>query len=384
MTRLRDVVAVRGGGTPRRSNPEFYGGSIPWVTPKDMKQAIVHDSSVRLTQAGVDSSPAKLITPGSVLVVVRSGVLKHTLPVALTTAPVTLNQDMKALTPSAEVDPAFLARLIKSLQPRVLTWVRATTADNFPIENLLDLDVEIPPLDEQRRIAAILDQVDALRAKRRQALAHLDDLTQSIFLSMFEGDDLPRMSAGELMPAMRNGLSPATAGQCSATVLTLSAVTRGRFDPRAVKPGMFASAPPDDKRVSGLDFLMCRGNGNQALVGVGTFSREDRPDLVFPDTVIAGRIDPSLVSMDFLEVAWRQKSTRNQIEALARTTNGTYKVNQQSLATVAIPVPPLTNQQEFAARAAGIHQQRGNMESELAKLDDLFASLQNQALRGEA
>ncbi|WP_090967499.1 restriction endonuclease subunit S [Nocardioides exalbidus] len=145
MTKLRDVVAVRGGGTPRRSTAEFYGGSIPWVTPKDMKRAIVSDSSVRLTQAGVDNSPAKLIASGSVLVVVRSGVLKHTLPVALTTAPVTVNQDMKALTPSAEVHPAFLARLVKSLQPRVLTWVRATTADNFPIESLLELDVEIPP-----------------------------------------------------------------------------------------------------------------------------------------------------------------------------------------------------------------------------------------------
>ena len=296
-----------------------------------------------------------------------------------------VNQHIFRVVPNeAKVTSDYLRHMLTGALVDMERHLHGATMKHVNRGEFLATQIPLPPLDEQRRIAAILDQADALRAKRRQTLAHLDVLTQSIFRNMFEGDDLPRMSAGELMPAMRNGLSPATAGRCSATVLTLSAVTRGRFDPRAVKPGMFASVPPDDKRVSGLDFLMCRGNGNQALVGVGTFSREDRPDLVFPDTVIAGRIDASLVSMDFLEVAWRQKRTRSQIEALARTTNGTYKVNQQSLATVTIPVPPLTRQQEFAARTVRIQRQRGLMESEFHQLNDLFASLQHRAFRREA
>src|SRR5690606_5158191 len=66
-----------------------------------------------------------------------------------------------------------------------LQWVRATTADNFPVDKLKHLEIPLPPLPEQRRIAQILDKADALRAKRRAALGRLDTLTRSTFLDMF-------------------------------------------------------------------------------------------------------------------------------------------------------------------------------------------------------
>jgi type I restriction enzyme S subunit len=169
-----------------------------------MKRWIIGGSEITLTREGVESSPAKIVPPGSVLLVVRSGVLKHTLPVALTTTPVTRNQDMKALIPSSAVDGGYLARLVKARQAEVLGWVRATTADNFPIEKLLDLQIDLPRVDEQRRIAAILDQADALRAKRRQALAHLDAFTHSIFHQMFSRDT-PRARLGDLARTSSGG-----------------------------------------------------------------------------------------------------------------------------------------------------------------------------------
>lgn len=380
---LRDLVDVAGGGTPRKSVTGYYGGGIPWVTPKDMKRPLIGTSEVTLTDDGVRDSPAKLVPEGSVLVVVRSGVLKHTLPVALTTRPVTINQDMKALTPRGDLDPSYLARMLKALQPTVLSWVRATTADNFPIGTLLDFEFDLPPLPEQRRIAAILDHAHALRDKRRQVLVHLSSLTQSTFTEMFSAGDFDSMTAGVLMPKMRNGVSPATDGTCDAKVLTLSSVTRGLFDPSAVKPGVFAIEPPAEKRITDRDFLMCRGNGNKALVGVGTYSRENRPDLVFPDTVIAGTVDTKLVTMPFLEAAWKRFDVRAQIEAVARTTNGTYKVNQQTLSKVLVPVPPLDLQKAFAAKVTYVTQQHAAVQRASAVDDELFASLQSRAFRGE-
>ena len=175
---LGDVVSVLGGGTPRKSEASYYGGGIPWVTPKDMKRFEIRESQVTLSEAGVANSPAKRVPVGSTLVVVRSGVLKHTLPVAITDSEVTLNQDMKALVPKAGVDSRFLARFLKAMEPTVLGWVRATTADNVPISKVLELPLRLPPEGEQRRIAAILDHADAARAKRRQDLAHLDALPQ--------------------------------------------------------------------------------------------------------------------------------------------------------------------------------------------------------------
>lgn len=248
---------------------------------------------------------------------------------------------------------------------------------------LKEIEFPLPPVTEQRRIAAILDHADTLRAKRRQVLAHLDALTRSIFNEMFPSGHFTAMPAGTLMPEMRNGLSPASGGSYSAKVLTLSAVTQGAFDPSAVKAGAFAFEPPAEKRISERDFLMCRGNGNKSLVGVGTYSRENRPDLVFPDTVIAGAVDTSLVTLPFLEAAWKHRDVRAQVEAVARTTNGTYKVNQGTLSGVLVPVPPLDEQETFGARIEHVNRQRASALAATSACDELFASLQARAFSGE-
>lgn len=250
-------------------------------------------------------------------------------------------------------------------------------------QHVKSISVSLPPIDEQRRIAAILDHAETLRTKRRQVLAHLDSLTQAIFEQMFKAGAERLVSASEVMPTMRNGVSPATAGQVNATVLTLSAITRGGFDPTAAKVRRFAAEPGSDKRVTAQDFLMCRGNGNKALVGVGVHSPVDRPDLVFPDTVIAGRVDQAMIAMSYLEAAWKQRDVRQQIEAIARTTNGTFKVNQQTLGGVELKLPAMKRQFEFAEKTGCVRAQRAKTASALDDLESLFASLQSRAFSGQ-
>lgn len=151
------------------------------------------------------------------------------------------------------------------------------------------------------------------------------------------------------MTNMRNGVSPSKKGLHAEKVLTLSAVTQGAFDPESWKNGIFDECPPADKRIHTSEFYMCRGNGNKTLVGTAVFSLEDRDDLVFPDTVIAAHIDSSIVLLPYLFVAWKMPSVRKQIEENARTTNGTYKINQTILANIELIVPPLEKQNEFVA-----------------------------------
>jgi type I restriction enzyme S subunit len=266
----------------------------------------------------------------------------------------------KVLRPTAAVDPAYFAHFFQTPRYRreVASLAEGANINNLKNEHLNDLAMPLPSMEEQRRIAAILDHADDLQAKRRVSLDHLDDLAQSIFLGMFPTHAFPSASAGELMPDMRNGSSPVTAGEYPAAVLTLSAVTRGAFDPTAVKDGLFAIDPPPEKRVSASDFLICRGNGNPALVGAGVFSEVNRPELVFPDTVIAGKVDNSKVTLPVLDAAWKQPEVRRQIRSVARTTNGTYKVNQQTLSSVTISLPPLRLQREFDARIHRVKAQR--------------------------
>ena len=247
----------------------------------------------------------------------------------------------------------------------------------------------LPPLAEQKRIAGILDAADALRAKRREALAQLDTLFQSTFLDMF-GDPVTNpmgweeITLGELaQDSFRNGLSPSTKGAVDGEVLTLSAITRGRFDFAAKKRAHFDKQPSPSQRLSTNTFLICRGNGNRRLVGTGAYPDRSSNRVCFPDTMIGVAISPSVLTAAYLQNVWRTRRVRRQIERGARTTNGTHKVNQRLLSSIVFPVPPADLQLRFAAIVKSVEQQKADQRAHLAELDTLFASLQSRAFRGD-
>ena len=92
---------IYGGGTPSKSHPEYYeDGDIPWVSSKDMKTDVLTDSQIKINQLGVDNSTAHMVPINSVIMVIRSGILKHTLPVAINAVPITVNQDLKVFIPN--------------------------------------------------------------------------------------------------------------------------------------------------------------------------------------------------------------------------------------------------------------------------------------------
>src|SRR5262245_60364129 len=93
-TTLGALGTWTGGGTPSKANPAFWtDGTVPWVSPKDMKVAIIGETEDRITEAAVEGSSTKYVPERSVLMVMRSGILKHSFPVAVTDRTVTLNQD---------------------------------------------------------------------------------------------------------------------------------------------------------------------------------------------------------------------------------------------------------------------------------------------------
>ncbi|MBW4642998.1 MAG: restriction endonuclease subunit S [Goleter apudmare HA4340-LM2] len=188
----------------------------------------------------------------------------------------------------------------------------------------------LPPLEEQHRIAGILDRAQYLISKRREAIAQLDTLTQAFFFEMF-GDPVtnpkgwPSIYFKDLLSMpLRNGVSLSNTGKVTSKVLTLSAITGNAFDETAWKTSTFQSVPPITQRVDQSDFLVCRGNGNIQLVGKGYFPTQQMPEVTFPDTMIAARISPELIERQFLQHIWNSSAVRRQLETLARTTNGTF------------------------------------------------------------
>lgn len=183
---LGQVGEWRGGGTPSKSKPEFWKGSIPWVSPKDMKVLRVSDAEDHISSAAVEYSAVRMIPAGSLLMVVRGMILARAFPVALTTAEVTINQDMKALMPFAPETGEFLLLTLRALEPEILAAVQRSTHGTCKLETdvLHGLAVPIPPLAEQRRIVARVDQlmgrVDELEAQLASSKTTAEDLMEAV------------------------------------------------------------------------------------------------------------------------------------------------------------------------------------------------------------
>jgi type I restriction enzyme S subunit len=121
--KLGHSVEISGGLTPDRANLSFWDGKIPWVSPKDMKVPVIRDSIDHVTEAAIAETSLKIVEPPAVLFVVRGMILLHTVPVALTAAPVTVNQDMKALHPITGLIPEYLAHLLRATNAPLLALV---------------------------------------------------------------------------------------------------------------------------------------------------------------------------------------------------------------------------------------------------------------------
>jgi type I restriction enzyme S subunit len=184
---------IVGGGTPPKAREEFWNGSVPWVSPKDMKRDRIRETEDYISEEAVSQSSTKFVAPGSVLVVVRSGILERTFPVALNEVRVTMNQDMKALTPRDTLAPEYLAYLLKGTETFILAQCTkiAATVGSIETNDFLNMRIPVPPLDEQRRIIAHVrqanQQIDAAIERAEREIALIEEYRRALIVETVTG-----------------------------------------------------------------------------------------------------------------------------------------------------------------------------------------------------
>ena len=189
--RIEDLcLEIIGGGTPSMKHPEYYGGSIPFIKSGDVKSQVVTNGNLSITKEGLKRSSAKLAPMHSILVVTRSGILKHTLPIAIAGCSVAINQDLKALVLNESVIPEYIQWSLLVSKQLILSKVRATTADNIETSLLKNFMVPVPPLQLQHEFADFAAQVDKLKFETQQSIEKLQTLYDSLAQEYFapEGD----------------------------------------------------------------------------------------------------------------------------------------------------------------------------------------------------
>ena len=357
MVRLRDLGRWTGGGTPSKSHSAYWVDiGIPWVSPKDMKRALIEDAEDHISESALAHSSTNLVPEGSILVVTRSGILSHTLPVAKVLRAVAINQDLKALIPRDNVDSDYILYILKSNQDTILNECgkAGTTVANLDTDRLLNFRVPLPPFTEQRQLAAKLDSLFKRSRSAREELARIPQLVErlnkaalqsafsgrltnddsSTWASMTLGDLIVGIDAGKNVRCEERPPKPSERG-----IVKVSSVTWGSFDSVAAKT-------PDKKVVLDRrtlirpgDFLLSRANTQQlvgACVIVGTLRDTN---LYLSDKVLRVRFNQPVDAwvLNYL----RSPSGRAQIENLSTGNQLSMRnISQAAIRAIRLPVPP--------------------------------------------
>jgi type I restriction enzyme S subunit len=299
---------------------------------------------------------------------------------------------------SERLDRRYLYRWFSS--PRVQRTVRSFSRQTTNIANLnlsrcLELELPLPSLEEQERIVGLLDEADGLRDKRKQVTASLNELKQALFVDIFgspveQSTKWDSATLGVLASEFRYGTSRKS-GNEGYPALRIPNVVGGSLDIANLKLVPATPAELARLRLKHGDLLFVRSNGNPDYVGRCAVFSEDlvsssgyAPDsFIYASYLIRARLFLDKVDPTYAREFLLGPAGRRSLRSSCKTSAGQYNINIEGLSGIAIPMPPLALQQEFARRVASISDLRERSTQQTSELDRLFSTLQQRAFDGE-
>ena len=186
--KLRDCVQIVGGGTPSRSSSQYFTGAIPWATSKDVKRFYLADAEEHITEQAVEESATNIVPAGTVLMVVKSKILAHSLPLAITQRPFCFGQDLKGLVPNAGISPEFIAAGLQIQEGHVLNRARGVNTEGLTIESIQGLLLPQASEDQMAALSARVKLAWEFSSERDESAPLFGELDAAISAYAFTGD----------------------------------------------------------------------------------------------------------------------------------------------------------------------------------------------------
>ncbi len=396
---LEALGTIVEGGTPSKSKPEYWNGTIPWVSPKDMKSLEIADTQDHVSELGIERSATKLLLPGTVLIVFRSGIFAHTLPVAFASRPLTVNQDLKAIIPHKRFDPKYIVYALNARAQSILSRCvkKGATVHSLDGSHFWSEHVPLPfPGDTSRsfniqrrlvaRIETLLAEVNEARtlatAIRRDTDRIMEAITEEILgrLGMAQFDSL--------IASYRNGIyKPEHYYGRGYPSVRMFNIKDGRV---GLENAPLLDVTPEELEIYGLvagDILVNRVNSRE-LVGKTGLVPPDIGFCTFESKNIRVRVNRKLAEPAFIVAALNSSAVKRQILQKQKPAIGQATVNQDDLNALQIPfVADLGTQRQIATHLDSIRAKVADMrrlqahDAEL--LDQLKQSILEHAFRGE-
>ena len=385
LVKLDDLCEINIGRTPSRNVRDNWGVGEPWLSIADMNQGRnIYRTKEQITAIGIRDANMRLVPKGTVLLSFKLSIGK----VSIAQVPLYTNEAIAAL-PIKQPEYLSTEYLYWCLRGIDLTLGQDRAAMGLTLNKakLQQIQIPLPPMHVQRRIAAILDQADALRAKRLEALAHLDGLTQSIFIEMF-GDpssNPQQWSFVTLNDLVRKDdtinygvVQPGDDVDEGIPLVRVGDVVEGNFDSKFLKKiDPSVEAAYKRSRLKGDEILVtCVGSIGVVAIAEPSMKGFNIARAVARVPVSDGTDRTFLAS--YLQTDFVQRYFTSELRTVSQPT-----LNIKQICETKVIQPPLKAQKSFATRIQSVEALKATHRATLHELDSLFASLQHRAFAGE-
>ncbi len=386
---------MQSGGTPSRGKSEYYKGTIPWSKISDLEKSndgYIYKTEEHISTEGLKSINNRFFKKGTLLLAMYGSVGKT----AIAKIDLSTNQAILGINIQDEtkLDIRYLRFWFTTIKEQLLNRAVGAALANISLGIVKDLEIPLPPLPTQQKIATILDKADELRQYNKKLIEKYDALTQSLFLEMF-GDPVKNEKGWEIttfskiLSKIESGWSPVCENKPRNNnnewaVLKLGSVSYGTYNSKENKKYEFeVPIAKLDCEVKKGDLLFTRKN-TYHMVGTTVFVYDTEPRLLLPDTVFRLIYLKEKANPLFLYYLLNHNKFSAEIQSLASGTSGSMpnisKAKLQSKETI---LPPVNLQNQFAERAQLIETQKQQAQEALVKSEALFQSLLQRAFKGE-
>lgn len=380
--RIGDIISISSGGTPKRDNPLFYqNGTIPWVKTGDLKGKYSNYPTEFITEDALKNSSAKIFPKGTVLLAMYGATIGEC---SILNFEAATNQACAALLPNEIIDENYLYYFLSSYKPELIKLGVGGAQPNISAGIIKDIQIPLPPLPEQKRIADLLDTADCLCQKDKALLEKYDQLAQSLFLEMF-GDPVKNEKGWEvknvedLASKEKHSIKAGPFGSSLKKEFYVHSGYKIYGQEQVIKDDLnFGNYYIDEKKYKELE--NCKIQRGDILISlVGTYGKISVVPEKFEPGIINPRLmkitpDQSLVRPDFLKTLLQSKTSENQMKSQSR--GGTMDiVNVGIMRKIKLPIPPISLQNQFAEQVQLIEKQKELAKENLEKSEKLFNGL---------
>lgn len=355
--KIEDFCSTGSGGTPSRAKPEYYeGGDIPWIKSGDLKDSKIYEANEYITAAGLENSSAKIVEKDSILIAMYGATVGRLAILGINAA---TNQAICNIRPDTTIaDMKYLYYFLKSKFSYFVENAVGGARPNISQGLIKSLEVPLPSLDEQKRIADILDKAAGVCQKREQAIKLADDFLRATFLEIF-GDPV-KNPKGWKKNKIKKGVLDITSGW-SATgenipcksdefgVLKISSVTSGIFKPEENKMVDSETILASKKLIFPKkgDLLFSRANTRE-LVAAICMVHQDYDNLFLPDKLWSIKLDHDLLLPEFFLVLIQNEKIRDLLTKQATGTSGSMlNISKNKFEETEIIFPEINVQKYF-------------------------------------